>query len=220
MSTPALYTSQMSPYGARVRIALAYRDLPVILRAPPDGRRSPERFAMTPLAKFPILQDGGCRVVESLAILEYLEDRYRTEKTLLPQDPCARAMVRSIAFGFDNNVVPAMSPIFAELMGGAPDPNTIEEALNAIAEAWGEVAGLFDDGKLAVGDQFSLADCSMAPFAVTLGMIAQRFGAKPPEQQVDRLALWRARVFEEPSVLAVQETMEDAFRAAFMTPAG
>lgn len=53
-------------------------------------------FAFTPAGKVPALVDGPVQVWESIAIMEYVADRF-PEKHVWPSDPAARAMARSIA---------------------------------------------------------------------------------------------------------------------------
>ncbi len=53
-------------------------------------------FAFTPSGKVPALVDGPVQVWESIAIMEYVADRF-PEKHVWPSDPAARAMARSIA---------------------------------------------------------------------------------------------------------------------------
>jgi glutathione S-transferase len=51
--------------------------------------------AYTPAGKVPALVDGGIAVWESVAIMEYVADRY-PDKAIWPRDPAARALARSI----------------------------------------------------------------------------------------------------------------------------
>lgn len=51
---------------------------------------------LNPLGRVPVLVDDGEVFTQSLAILEYLEERY-PEPPLLPRDPVARARVRALA---------------------------------------------------------------------------------------------------------------------------
>ena len=61
-----------------------------------NGVEDPAYFALNPQGFVPMLEDGGERVVQSLAIIEYLEERWR-DPPLLPAAPAARARVRALA---------------------------------------------------------------------------------------------------------------------------
>ena len=89
-----LYDAPRCPYCARVRIVLAEKDVPhetvtidladrpawLVERNPPHGR-------------VPVLEEDGWVLPESVAIDEYLEERY-PEPALLPADPGERAAVQ------------------------------------------------------------------------------------------------------------------------------
>ena len=89
----------------RVRVALnlkgvAYRELPVDLDA--GEQRSPEFLARNPMGAVPALVEGDLPpLTQSLALLEYIEERY-PEPPLLPADArgrrgCARSPATSPA---------------------------------------------------------------------------------------------------------------------------
>ena len=83
----------------RLRIALnlkgiAYQTIPVDLRL---GRHeTPEYRVIHPQALVPTLQIEGQRLIQTPAILEWLEERYPTP-ALLPTDVLGRARVRALA---------------------------------------------------------------------------------------------------------------------------
>lgn len=92
-----LYTYYRSTSSYRVRIALAlkgldYQALPVNLIAPPGGEhRQPAYLALNPQGRVPALRtDDGALLIQSPAIIEYLEERY-PQLPLLPDDLVARA---------------------------------------------------------------------------------------------------------------------------------
>ena len=60
------------------------------------AQRSPEYHALNPQGFVPTLVDGGELVIQSLAIIEYLEERH-PDPPLLPREPVARARVRALA---------------------------------------------------------------------------------------------------------------------------
>ena len=84
----------------RVRIALNLKDIPfeeVSIDLMGGQQRSPDYAATNPQMVLPALvEDGQPPLVQSLAILEYLEERH-PEPPLLPADPRGRARVRGLA---------------------------------------------------------------------------------------------------------------------------
>ena len=96
-----LYTFFRSSASYRVRIALnlkglTYEQVPIHLR-----RGGGEQFAVSyktinPQALVPAFEDDGRILTQSLAIMEYLEERH-PKPALLPADPADRALVRSMA---------------------------------------------------------------------------------------------------------------------------
>lgn len=94
-----LYGYWRSSAAYRIRIALHLKGLeatqrPVHLRR--GEQRAPDYRRRNPLGRVPTLVDGAATYVESLAILEYLEERY-PEPPLLPPGPGERARVRALA---------------------------------------------------------------------------------------------------------------------------
>jgi len=94
-----LYTYYRSTAAFRVRIALniktlRYETLSKHLRH--GEHRTPEFLAVNPQGLIPALDDEGTIISQSLAIIEYLEEKY-PEPPLLPRDPVDRARVRAMA---------------------------------------------------------------------------------------------------------------------------
>ena len=98
-----LYTFFRSSASYRVRIALNlkglhYEQVPIHLRRGGGEQFALEYRTINPQALVPALEDGGRFLTQSLAIIEYLEERY-LKPSLLPSDPVDRATVRSMALG-------------------------------------------------------------------------------------------------------------------------
>jgi maleylacetoacetate isomerase len=94
-----LYTYFRSSAAFRVRIALNLKGLdyqPAFVHLAKGEHRKPEYAAVNPQALVPTLEEDGRLFTQSLAILEYLEETH-PQPPLLPQDPFARARVRSLA---------------------------------------------------------------------------------------------------------------------------
>lgn len=102
-----------SQAAMRVRIALALKGLEADY-VPHDiqvGEQFAEGFrALNPQAAVPVLEDGeGAPLVQSLAIVEYLDERH-PEPPLLPRDARGRARVRSLALLVAADTHPLLVP--------------------------------------------------------------------------------------------------------------
>ena len=94
-----LYTYYRSQASFRVRIALNLKGLKredVYLHLEKGDQFAPEYRRVNPQMVVPTLIDGPVKLFQSLAILEYLEEKY-PEPPLLPTDIAARAWVRGLA---------------------------------------------------------------------------------------------------------------------------
>jgi len=94
-----LYSYYRSGTSHRVRIALnlkqlRYEIVPVNLRE--REHKGEHYLALNPQGLAPTLEIDGDRLIQSPAIIEYLEERW-PEPPLLPSDPLARARVRALA---------------------------------------------------------------------------------------------------------------------------
>jgi maleylacetoacetate isomerase/maleylpyruvate isomerase len=94
-----LYSHFRSSASYRVRIALAlkglaYETVPVRLSA--GDQNAASYRAVNPQGLVPTLVDGDTVLVQSLAIMEYLEETV-PEPALLPKSPADRAHVRALA---------------------------------------------------------------------------------------------------------------------------
>jgi stringent starvation protein A len=97
-----LYDAPACPYCARVRIALAEKELDhetieIDLRSRPSWI-----YDLNPSGKVPVLDDGFV-LPESAVIMEYLEEQYASPP-LLPADHAERARARLAVFRFDERL--------------------------------------------------------------------------------------------------------------------
>jgi maleylacetoacetate isomerase len=94
-----LYTAFRSSASFRTRIALNLKGLayePAFVHLGRGEHRRPEYAAINPQALVPAFEDDGVRLVQSLAIIEYLDETHPMPP-LLPKDAAGRARVRSLA---------------------------------------------------------------------------------------------------------------------------
>jgi maleylacetoacetate isomerase len=95
-----LYGYFRSSAAFRVRIALNLKGLAcehASIHLRKSEQRKPEYLALQPQGLVPVLEtDGGEVFIQSLAIVEYLDETH-PEPPLLPADPAGRARVRALA---------------------------------------------------------------------------------------------------------------------------
>jgi maleylacetoacetate isomerase len=94
-----LYSFFRSSAAFRVRIALnlkkiAYETVAIHLRR--GDQSKPDYRGVNPQGLVPTLEDGGRKLIQSMAIIEYL-DEVHPEPPLLPKDPADRVRVRGLA---------------------------------------------------------------------------------------------------------------------------
>ncbi len=160
MTVLKLYHNPLSTNSRRVWIALLEKEIPfelVSLKLNGD-QFQPDFLAISPFHHVPVLADGDFHVIETLAILDYLEAKYPAP-ALLPEDAPARTIARMVEMVTVNELTPAMSPLVRQTFGGEADPEKLEKARQQVAtvlrffEGW-----LVENTFFGNGDRISLAD--------------------------------------------------------------
>ena len=101
----SLYYLRGSPYAWRVQLALEHKGIDHEIKTVDMGggetRREPYA-SMNPRGKVPVMTDGDFSLYESVAMMEYLEDKYPDTPNLYPEDAEERARVRRLVCEMDN----------------------------------------------------------------------------------------------------------------------
>ncbi len=167
-----LYTFFRSSAAFRVRIALnckglAYEALPVSL--PKGEHKLASYLALHPQGLVPALEDGGKTYVQSLAMMEYLEET-RPQPPLLPASAEDRAYVRAVAQIIACEIHPLNN--LRTLRYVKKSYGLDEEGVNVWYRHWivEGLAGLEaflvsakKSGKYCYRDQITIADCCLVP---------------------------------------------------------
>jgi glutathione S-transferase len=70
-----------------------------------------------------------------------------------------------------------------------------------------------EPGNFATGQDFTLADCALAPTTFFVTNILPGFGAQAPLEHRPRLAAWWSKVQQRPSVTKALGEMAEAMKA-------
>jgi len=184
-----LYTGHGSPYGWRVWLALELKKVAhdvKILSFQAGDTRKPEFVALNPRHTVPTIVDDGDVLWESLAILEYLDERYDAGTKLYPGDAKNRARIRRLIQEMEGYLdKEGIDPITHEYFGkegAAPDLERVEKAKTRLAE---ELAYFAKEirGKYIAGDEPSAADLVLYPW---YGYV-KRIAFRKPETKLTEL---------------------------------
>jgi glutathione S-transferase len=155
-----LYHAPISPNSRRVWITLLEKGLEFeLVEMKLDGDQlKPDFLEISPFHHIPVLVDDGFNVVESLAILDYLEAKYPTP-AMLPQDAKDLAIARMVQMVTVNELLPAAMPLFP-LMLGLPvaDKNKIEQAQEKCSTVLKFFENLLDDRPYFGSQNLTLAE--------------------------------------------------------------
>lgn len=154
-----LYQQPISLNSRRVWIALLEKGLEFeLVDMKLDGDQfHPDFVSLNPFHHIPVLVDDGFRVIESLAILDYLEAKYPTP-AMLPTDAQTLASVRMAEMVTINELVPATNPLFMQMLGVPSDESKLEEAKKKLATGLSFLEKLLGEFSYFGGEQLSLGD--------------------------------------------------------------
>ena len=170
-----LYTHPFSIVPWRVRIALhekgiEYESVETDLYT---KAATPQFLELNPFAQIPVLDDGGFVIAESIAILEYLEEKYPVPE-LLPSDIRLRATARKLmCWGTDYWPVAWkkwMAPRFPSGLGDTWTDESVEGGRSEIRLHLDVLDRQLGDKDWLTGE-YSLADVCYAPFVLVLDRV-------------------------------------------------
>lgn len=199
-----LHGFTMSPFVARVRIALELKGCEYEMVAPLDGRPSSEAFRkLNPVGKIPLLETAdGIFVAESETIIDYLDDVV-SEPALLPSDPATRVKARSAVRVLESYAVPALFRLFVQLELQKRDAGIVEAEWRALERGLALLVNFIGQEGMAAGDQVSKADCILVPTFTLVRIIADILAKPDPIAAHPILADYEARALAHPVIGAV-----------------
>ena len=153
-----------------------YETVPVHLVRDGGEQHQPTHRTLNPMRELPVLLVDGEPLAQSVAIMEYLEERFPTP-ALLPEDPLARARVRQMVEVINSGIQPIQNLRVMQRLGktfSAEKSQQLQwskgwiefgfDGLHALVEKHG--------GRYSFGDDVTLADLCLVPQMYN----ARRFG--------------------------------------------
>lgn len=180
------YYHPQSPLSRRVWIVLLEKEIPftsAIVNLKDGEQFRPDFLAISPFHHVPVIIDDGLRVLESLAILDYLESKY-PQHPLLPNDPLRLAKVRMVQMVANNELSSLVIPLIIE----TEDSLKLKQTKRKIKRILKFTSELLAEDAYFGGDSLSLGDIVAGNSIILtnkLGFNLSEFGKI--EQWCDRL---------------------------------
>jgi glutathione S-transferase len=202
-----LYFHPLASFCHKVLIALYENGTPFEGRIVDlaDQSASAGFFELWPIGKIPVLRDEERdeTIPETTIIIEYLDRHYPGPEPMFPREEKAGLHARLWDRFFDLYVSVPMQKIVADRLraAGENDPKGVAEAQATLKVAYDMIERQIAGKTWALGDAFTVADCSAAPalfYAQTL---------VPFSQSHPGLAAYFDRIVTRPSV---QRTLAEA----------
>lgn len=156
-----------SSWSLRPWIAMKVAGIPfdeVLIPLYLEGSR--ERIlTYSPAGKVPILIDGDLTVWDTLAILEYLAERF-PDAGLWPRDQRARSLARSVSAEMHSGFQPLRQHCTMNLWLPAkprPQPDEVMQNVRRIEEIWRDCRARYGQGGPFLFGRFGAADAMYAP---------------------------------------------------------
>ncbi|MGB3534863.1 MAG: glutathione S-transferase family protein [Microcoleaceae cyanobacterium] len=160
-------------------------------------------LALNPFHHIPVLVDDDFSVIESLAIMDYLEAQYSTPN-FTPKDVKPFAKMRMFQMVSVNELQPAFFPLLRHRVDLPEDPaqplKAAQEKVTTVLDFYQQYLG---DHPYLVGEQVTLADFVL--ITLFLDLKALKF----PVENYPKLVAWCDRMMERESVQKTTPTSED-----------
>ncbi len=187
-----LYKVALAPNPTKVMLYIAEREElgthmdieQITVNTVKRENREPEHLARNPFGTLPVLElDDGTYLVESLAIIHYLEDKF-PDGALITGTPEEKGKVRDVERIIDLRIAGPMGGYghaTKSPLGLPPDPEKAAQLKESMQTPLNYLEDLLSDGRpLFLGDNVSIADCTMQASLQFMRFIeTDLFGERP-----------------------------------------
>lgn len=188
-----LYSGDLSPYSAKVRMQIYAKGISDIEIELPPGFMTGEFHKTSPLARIPVLDLGGDIIPESEVISGYLEEIY-PEPRLLGATPRETAQIRAVSRIAD---IYLMNNMF--MLSGQGRKSTRDAAVVALlsgqvirgVKALEHYIGV--DG-FAVSGRLTIADCTLVPALFLIENVLSTVEVENPIPKSPKVAAYWAAI--------------------------
>ncbi|XP_050147893.1 probable glutathione S-transferase isoform X5 [Malus sylvestris] len=195
-----------SPFGMRLRIALAEKGIEYEYKEDDLWNKSPLLLQMNPVhKKIPVLIHNGKPVCESLIALQYIDEVWNDKAPLLPSDSYLRAQARFWADFVDKKIHENGRKLWTT------KGEEYDAAKKDFLDCIGVLEGELGNKPFFGGETLGFVDVALVPF-YSWFLVYEKFGNFSVEAEHPKFIAWVKRCMEKESVsksLPEQEKVYD-----------
>jgi glutathione S-transferase len=188
-----LYSGDLSPYSARVRMQIYAKGIGDIVLERPPGFPASGFAEINPLGRIPALDLGGDIIPESEVIAEYLEEIY-PEPSLLGSSPRERARVRTVARIGDIYLMNNIFMCLPQARRATRNDGVRDLFTSQVARGMKALEHYIGEAGFAVGDGLTLADCALTPALFLVENVFETFDVESPLPSCPKTAAYWAAI--------------------------
>ncbi|HLI67399.1 MAG TPA: glutathione S-transferase family protein [Caulobacteraceae bacterium] len=157
-----LYSGDLSPYSAKVRMQIYAKGLDIALERP-AGFGTQAWWKTSPLGRIPVLElDDGQLIPESEVIAEYLEETFPTP-SLLGETPLETARIRTVSRLADIYLLNNMFMLGGQTRRSTRNEGTRDLLAGQVVRGVNALANYIGADGFAVLGRLTIADCTLVP---------------------------------------------------------
>jgi maleylacetoacetate isomerase len=152
------------------------------------GEQFTEEFTkLNPLQMVPVLDIDSVKLVDSVAILQYLEEKFPDRRPLLPKDLVQRAHIHQVVYLISANIQPAQNlQILTVIEAKLGSTERLKWAQGIIEKGFTALEQILEKtaGKYCFGDTVTLADVVLVPQVATANRYQVDMAPYPTIQRI------------------------------------
>ena len=195
-----LYSADLSPYSARVRMQIYTKGITDIVFEQPEHWGMPKFRERFPIGRVPILDIGGDMIPESAVIAEYLEEIH-PRPSLLGATPRESAQIRMLARLSDIYIINNMF-MLSRLTGAlgrrtpaaARNDSVSEQLAGEVVRNLKALDRLIGTDGFACSGRITLADCALVPGLFFVENVMPVVGVDDPIPALANVAAYWAAI--------------------------
>ncbi len=197
-----LYSVDLSPYSARVRMQIYAKDLSDIVIESPADWGTPKFRERLPIGRIPVLDIDGDLMPESEVISEYLEAVY-PHPSLLGATPRETAHIRTLARLSDIYLINNTFVLWPQALASSRNEGLVELLGGQLVRNIKALDRMVGGDGFACSGRLTLADCALVPGLFMVENMLQDAGLENPIPSNPGVADYWAAIQRQPAAARI-----------------